>query len=472
MIIKLNHQIYKELFKMIKQSEIMVTNKNGKEQVSMEKTKEVLRNTQKLCTDGYNLYLQIDYSIWKKLGRDANVALRVYLFDKEAQSKISKKAMEIIISDLIVDTNILIDCYTLNHPDYVNFRNGLYNLKEKKLLDKSNKAVSELKFSYMIDANFITAELPLKQMPVFTKFIEGTFGYFQNDEMFLYVLQNIGFLVSSVNNLRKAVVFVGAPASGKSTIANFLGSVIQPANAVSHVNFQDLGDKFRSYDAACAKLNIGDEMNKGKARNLANFKSLTAGEPIVIERKGRDPLWVLPNVRQVYCTNYLPTFDDGNAMAIFDRLNIIPFHKTIDEKNRDYQLPEKLWQERDAILSRAVEKFADVLANNGCFSIPDEVKNCKERYITQENSVEEFIAACLVEDIQAKGISSAELYQIYLTFCYANGLNLKTRADLREGILAYFPSAKYKRTRISPTKNVQAFCGISLRKDDLDDGEK
>lgn len=79
---------------------------------------------------------------------------------------------------------------------------------------------------------------------------------------------------------------------------------------------------------------------------------------------------------------------------------------------------------------------------------------------------------CLVENIDTKGISSAELYQIYVTFCYANGLNLKTSADLREGILAYFPSAKYKRTRISPTKNVQAFCGISLRKDEIDDNDK
>lgn len=457
---------------MIKQEEFIITNKNGKEHVSEEKLKEALRNTKKLCSDGRKLYLQMDTSLWKRLDRDANLTLRMYLFDKEAQSKISRKTMETIMVDLIVDTNLLINRHTLNPADYVNFQNGIYDLKAKKLLDKHDKVVNKFKFSYMINAKFITAELLLKQMPTFMKFVEDTFRCTQNDEMFSYVLQNIGFLISSINNLRKAVVFIGAPASGKSTIANFLGSVIQPANAVSHVNFQDLGDKFRSYDAACAKLNIGDEMNKGRARNLANFKSLTAGEPIVIERKGRDPLWVLPNVRQVYCTNYLPTFDDGNAMAIFDRLNIIPFHKTIDEKNRDYQLPEKLWQERDAILSRAVEKFADVLANNGCFSIPDEVKNCKERYITQENSVEEFIAACLVEDIQAKGISSAELYQIYLTFCYANGLNLKTRADLREGILAYFPSAKYKRTRISPTKNVQAFCGISLRKDDLDDGEK
>ena len=450
----------------------MYTNRSGIDVLSIKKIKEAIIATGRICSDGRTLYLHQEGYFWENLRERANIRLRQTLFEPTAQAEIDKRTFDKIVADLIVDTRMLIKSTELNNARFINLKNGLYDLLSKKFITEIVEETKHLRFSYILNAEYIEPAASFQQMPAFIKFIEETFQIKPQGIMFDYFLQNIGFLVSSVNNLRKAVVFVGAPASGKSTIANFLGSVIQPTNAVSHVNFQDLGDKFRSYDAACAKLNIGDEMNRGKARNLANFKSLTAGEAVVIERKGRDPLWVLPNVRQVYCTNYLPTFDDGNAMAIFDRLNIIPFHKTIDEKNRDYQLPEKLWQERNAILSRAVEKFADVLANNGCFSIPDEVKNCKERYITQENSVEEFIAACLVEDIQAKGISSAELYQVYSTFCHANGLNLKSRADLREGILAYFPSAKYKRTRISPTKNVQAFCGISLRKDDLDDGEK
>lgn len=458
--------------RLINLTDFVYTNRAGIDVISVKKIKEAIIATGRICSDGRTLYLHQEGYFWENLRERANIRLRQTLFEPTAQAEIDKRTFDKIVADLIVDTRMLIKSTELNNARFINLKNGLYDLLSKKFITEIVEETKHLRFSYILNAEYIEPAASFQQMPAFTKFIEETFQIKPQGIMFDYFLQNIGFLVSSVNNLRKAVVFVGAPASGKSTIANFLGSVIQPANAVSHVNFQDLGDKFRSYDAACAKLNIGDEMNKEKARNLANFKSLTAGEPIVIERKGRDPLWVLPNVRQVYCTNYLPTFDDGNAMAIFDRLNIIPFHKTIDEKNRDYQLPEKLWQERDAILSRAVEKFADVLANNGCFSIPDEVKNCKERYITQENSVGEFIETCLVEDIQAKGISSAELYQVYSTFCYANELNLKSRADLREGILAYFPSAKYKRTRISPTKNVQAFCGISLRKDDLDDGEK
>ncbi len=446
--------------------DFIYTNRAGIDVISVKKIKEAMIATGRICSDGRTLYLHQEGYFWENLREQANIRLRQSLFEPAAQAEIDKRTFEKIIADLIVNTQLLIKSTEINNPQFINFRNGLYDLSSKKFINKFVEETKHLRFSYIINADYIEPASPLQQMPVFTKFMEETFNTKPQEIMFKYFLQNIGFLISSVNNLRKAVVFVGAPASGKSTIANFLGSVLQPSSVVSHVNFQDLGDKFRSYDVACAKLNIGDEMNKGKARNLANFKSLTAGEPIVIERKGRDPLWVLPNVRQIYCTNYLPTFDDGNAMAIFDRLNIVPFKKTVDEKSRDYQLPKKLWQERDAILSRAVEKFADVLANNGCFSVPDEVKNCKERYITQENSVEEFIKTVLAEDINAKGISSAELYQMYSTFCYTNGLNRKTRSDLREGIFSAFPSIEYKRTRVSPTQNVWAFCGLTLKKDE------
>lgn len=454
------------MINLITAKDFMYTTRGGKEEVLSQKVKKAIINTEKICSDGKNLYLHNSGYFWESLRENTNLRLRQVLFEEAAQAEIDKRIFDKIISDLIVDVRLLIKPDILNNPRFIHFQNGLYDLSSKKFIDKLTPATQKLKFSYIIDADFIEAGETFKQMPIFISFIEKTFNAKPNDIMFDYILENIGYMISSVNNLRKAVVFIGAPASGKSTLANFLSSVVLPKNAVSHVNFQDLGDKFRSFDVACAKLNVGDEMNKGKARNLANFKSLTAGEPIVIERKGRDPVWVNPNVRQLYCTNNLPDFDDGNAMAIFDRLNLLSFRKTVDEKYRDYALPDKLWRERNIILSRAVEKFANILSNNGCFSVPDEIKIIKNRYITQENSVNEFIDAYLDADNKAKGISSAEIFKLYSTFCYSNGLNLKTRSDLREGIFTVFPSVKYKRTRISPTQNVWAFCGLTLKKDE------
>lgn len=449
---------------MITVNNILTRNGNGREVISIEKVKNALCNTKQICSDGHSLYLQIeDGFLWKKLDNDANLSLRMYLFNKEAQAKISKGLMDQVIKDLIVDTNILVDIKNINPFNYVNFRNGIYSLNEKKLYDKGDKAVANMMFSYMINVDFVTAESSLKQMPVFTKFIQSTFKCDVKSDYFVYILQNLGFLMTSINYLRKVVVLIGAPASGKSTLANFLSSVIFPESVVSHVNFQDLGEKFRLYDVACAKINIGDEMNRTKIKNLSNFKSLTSGEPVVIERKGCDPFWIRPNVRQLYCTNYLPSFDDGNAMAIFDRLNIIPFYETVNDANRDYGLLEKLQKERDSIVSRAVEEFADVLKNNGCFTVPNKVKEYKKRCIMSERSVEEFIENYIVEDRTFKGVSSVEVYNLYQNFCKLNGFKIKNQTDLREGILAKYANVEYKRKRLAPATNVWSLCGITIK---------
>lgn len=222
---------------MITVNNILTRNGNGREVISIEKVKNALCNTKQICSDGHSLYLQIeDGFLWKKLDNDANLSLRMYLFNKEAQAKISKGLMDQVIKDLIVDTNILVDIKNINPFNYVNFRNGIYSLNEKKLYNKGDKAVANMMFSYMINVDFITAESPLKQMPVFTKFIQSTFKCDVKSDYFVYILQNLGFLMTSINYLRKVVVLIGAPASGKSTLANFLSSVIFPESVVSHVN--------------------------------------------------------------------------------------------------------------------------------------------------------------------------------------------------------------------------------------------
>ena len=446
-------------------NEIMAIRNNGSQYVSYKKLKEAMISH--LRSDGKCLYIHKAGYFWEKLTKNVSLRLRQEIFTAEAQAELEKSMLDRVVLDLTEDVRILIKDKKLNNKQYINFKNGIYDLRFKRLIKELTEETKELIFSYVIDACFIEPKMVENKMPTFMDFMRTSF---KSDEIMKeYLLQNIGYSVSSVNCLRKAVIFIGSTATGKSTLARFLAAVIQPQSQVSHVNFQDLGDKFRLYDAACAKLNIGDEMSKGRARILANFKSMTAGDTVVIERKGKDPLEIKPNVRQVYCTNYLPTFDDGNAMAIFDRLNIIPFHKTIEEVKRDYALLKKLLEEKDAILSLAVDKFADVLKNNGCFTVPDEVKACKERYIIQENSVNEFIDNCLTEDKTVKGLSSVEVFNEYMLFCHRNGLKIQNRTDLREGIVNRFPLVLHKKIRLSSTENVQAYSHLALKKDMSDD---
>lgn len=453
---------------MIIRSEIM--KRTGRSEViSLNKIQEAIVQTHLIFSDGASLYLRENQRLfWKLKPATANIVLREKLFAADAQSEISRANMEKVLENLLVDTRIIFDLENINPPRYINFKNGVYDLIERTFFTNDTEveeAIKNLFFSYEIDANYISQEHPIKQMPKFLSFVQKTFNCNFGDNTFSYLLANLGYLLSSVNSLRKAIIFMGAPASGKSTLADFIGAVVLPKSEVSHISFHDLGHRFRLYEAGIAKLNISNEINKATIRNLANFKSLTAGEEIVIERKGKDPVVVKPNVRQLYCTNYLPNFDDGNAAAVFDRLNLVIFRKTINEKERNPTLLQDFLAERDGILSRAVENFAVVLENK-IFEVPKSMANLKNEFIIEENSVEIFIRENLIENTTSTGLSTMNVFEKYQNFCAANGFAEKSKKDLRTGIMTTFPAVTITRKRLTKNLNVRVYLGVDFKEDE------
>ena len=198
--------------KLIILNDFVYTNRAGMDVISVKKIKNAIIETGRICSDGRTLYLYQEGYFWENLRERANIRLRQTLFEPAAQAEIDKRTFEKIVADLIVDTRILIKSKELNNARFINFKNGLYDLLSKKFITEIVEETKHLRFSYILNAEYIEPAASFQQMPAFIKFIEETFQIKPQGIMFDYFLQNIGFLVSSVNNLRKAVVFVGAPA--------------------------------------------------------------------------------------------------------------------------------------------------------------------------------------------------------------------------------------------------------------------
>lgn len=255
------------------------TLKNGEIVIVPQRLKDAIVESNLIKSDGKFLYYHDStLKILRKFSDNINLSLRQHLFSKDIQRFINKNILDTIIDDLMVDTRIQIDSQELNPEYLINLKNGIFNLKNLQFI--SDKSQCNKLFTYIIDANYQT-NIQEKNSPNFSNFLTTAF---QNDnELQQYFLENMGFLLSSVNNLRKVVIFLGEHASGKSSMARFISKLIFPNDLVSHVNFQDISSRFSTYEIATAKLNIGDEMIKSKLKNLAKFKSITAGENIMVE---------------------------------------------------------------------------------------------------------------------------------------------------------------------------------------------
>lgn len=240
-----------------------------------------------------------------------------------------------------------------------------------------------------------------------------------------------------------------------------MSSLIFPNNLVSAVNFQDLSSRFSAHDVAFAKLNIGDEIAQCKLKNLARFKSITAGETITVEQKFKTAVKVSPNVRQLYTTNNLPTFEDGNIEAIFDRLNIVLFNVSIPGEKRNRDLVQKLLAEKDIIISMSLNLFAKVYQNNGVFSEPESVKAFKKTFTMDTSACELFLNEKIAFDSNSKGLSSRDLYLRFCQFCSDVDLPPQSRTIFRENLLRKFKEVEYKRVRLDAENNVMAFTKLS-----------
>ena len=434
------------------------TLKNGEIVIVPQRLKDAIVESNLIKSDGKFLYYHDStLKILRKFSDNINLSLRQHLFSKDIQRFINKNILDTIIDDLMVDTRIQIDSQELNPEYLINLKNGIFNLKNLQFI--SDKSQCNKLFTYIIDANYQT-NIQEKNSPNFSNFLTTAF---QNDnELQQYFLENMGFLLSSVNNLRKVVIFLGEHASGKSSMAHFISKLIFPNDLVSHVNFQDISSRFSTYEIATAKLNIGDEMIKSKLKNLAKFKSITAGENIMVEQKCKNPIKIKPNVRQLYTANDLPEFDDGNILAIFDRLNIVPFNISIPRCQRNLSLVNDLLTEKDAIISIALKYFANVYRSNGVFSTPKDVLNLHKIYLNDINSIQIFFTKHIKFDEQSKGISTKELYHQYYQFCMEEDFTLKSSKVFSEMILRTFKNIERKKIRVGE-KTFNAFTKLKYK---------
>lgn len=446
--------------------DIMITNtnlftktlKNGEIVIVPQRLKDAIVESNLIKSDGKFLYYHDNsLKILRKLSGNINLSLRQHLFSKDIQRFINKNILDTIIDDLMVDTRIQIDSQELNPEYLINLKNGIFNLKNLQFIP--DKSQCNKLFTYIIDANY-QPNVQEKDFSNFNKFLTTAFQ--NDDELQRYFLENIGFLLSSVNSFRKVVIFLGEHASGKSSMARFISKLIFPNDLVSHVNFQDLSSRFSTYEVATAKLNVGDEMIKSKLKNLAKFKSITSGENIIVEQKCKNPIKIKPNVRQLYTANDLPEFDDGNMLAIFDRLNIVPFNISIPQSKRKFTLVDDLLAEKDAIVSFALQSFANVCRNSGVFSIPKEVIALNKIYLNEANSIKRFIKNHVILDEQIKGISTKELYRLYSQFCIDEDFTPKSSKVFSEIILRTFKNIERKKIRVGE-KTFNAFTKLRYK---------
>jgi len=255
---------------------------------------------------------------------------------------------------------------------------------------------------------------------------------------------------------------VCAGANGKSvflsTIAGLLGDYAKAAPASA---FTATSTEQHPTDVAGlrgARFVTAIETEDGRWWAEAKIKSLTGGDRITARFMRQDFFEYVPQFKFLVAGNHKPGLRSVDE-AIRRRLYLIPFTVTIDERERDPDLAEKLKAEYPGILRWAIE---------GCLAWqrdglnpPDIVRSATSDYLAAEDAIGRWIGdRCSLGG--GRWTAGASLFADWQQWCDQTGERPGTQKRFTQGL-----QAKGIQQDRAGADGTRGFVGIALREDVL-----
>lgn len=359
--------------------------------------------------------------VYQEISDDEAAAMvKKYLPDNYCKSSWINDAMNLWKLDVLKSTEDL-----NRDPFIINLKNGLLDAKSGAFRphDPDFLSIVQLNSSYDESAG----------CPLFLKFL----GEVLPPENILLVQEFYGYCLVPLTLAQKAFVLHGPGQSGKSTVLSVLEYMLGKSN-VSNVEWQDLGDRFKTAQLFGKLANIAADLPARAIEDTATFKAIVGEDTITAERKFKNPFSFKPFARLLFSCNRLPYSKDQTG-AFYRRLIIIPFENVIPDDKVDKHLKEKLFREVDGIFSWALEGLRRLMANNFTFSENDTTRAQIERYRLENSNVLAFIAENCVVSPKCH-VGREKLYQEYKKFCEENGFKYVSQRNFNQEIEANFPA--------------------------------
>lgn len=215
-----------------------------------------------------------------------------------------------------------------------------------------------------------TSVLPLEwdenaDCPSFLRYLDSITSKDEPDEAAAkkrVIMEAIGYSLTSWTGLERFVILYGPSASnGKSTLLNLIGKLTGPENTTA-LTMTRLGGRFDLAKLQGSLVNLCPEIARGEVIPEAVVKSISSGDLITVERKGRDVTEIRPTATLWFATNTLPTQRDLSPALLEKRCLLIELTRSFEgDDTKDTRLGEKLGTELPGILRACVEAFGRAL---------------------------------------------------------------------------------------------------------------
>jgi putative DNA primase/helicase len=228
---------------------------------------------------------------------------------------------------------------------------------------------------------------------------------------FLQRIVGVGLVGKVIEHL--LVIMTGVGANGKSvfdkSIRFALGDyacTAEPDLFMHRENAHPTGEM----DLLGRRLVVVSESEKDRRLAEATMKRLTGGDTIRARRMRQDFIEFTPSHTALLITNHLPRVS-GDDAAIWRRIRVAPFDVVIPEDERDGDLDTKLELEADAVLTWAVQGWADYQDRG--LDEPDAVLVATGDYRKASDAVARFIDECCLTGSPVNKATTGQLFDAW-----------------------------------------------------------
>ena len=313
------------------------------------------------------------------------------------------------------------DFFLDENPDEIAVKNGILNLKTRKL----SPFTPEKKFFSKINAEYI----PGAKCPNIDKHLSEVLKFPEDKKVFYEI---VGSCLYRDYFLEKGFMFVGAGRNGKSKTLELIKYFLSPENcsSLSLTDFEN--DQFSLGELHRKLANICSDLSPIALRNTGIFKSLTGRDQISANRKFLNRLSFVNHAKLLFACNQLPYSYDV-SLAFWSRWCILEFPFTFLPVDEFDSLPEAERQnvkiaDKDIIpklttpeeLSGLLNAGLDGLARlfkQGDVSQTKSTEEIKKFWIRQSDSFQAFLLDCCSFDDYDVVMTKKELAAAYEAYC-------------------------------------------------------
>jgi P4 family phage/plasmid primase-like protien len=260
------------------------------------------------------------------------------------------------------------------------------------------------------------------------------------------------------------VALVGSGDNGKSVALLVLRTLLGDGNC-SAVNLDELvTNRFATFSLFGKLANVTGDQVHFESADEGRLKTLTGGDLVTFEQKGRDTFSAPNRAKLVFACNTMPTFADKSE-AVWNRLVAVPFDYTVpQQKKNPALLTAEHWRgELPGILNWALNGLAR-LRSQGGFTRSAKCDALKNRARTDSNPARQFLLErCKFTGNNADRTLCTELYQNYVQWCSANGYNRPLASNkFGKEVRSAFPQL----SESTPRDGKRFWFGLKLKAED------